>query len=69
MGFEPLEVFDVGRRQRGIANEDEELRFWAKRDTTQYFAWEHALQRKLPELRPSIYLAERIASERGRKAS
>lgn len=84
-----------------FASGDEERKFWAKHDTTEYFDWDHAVQPKLTELKPStrsislrlplsmlealkalanqldvpyqslmkIYLAERIESERGRKAS
>lgn len=84
-----------------FASEDEERKFWAKHDATEYFDWDRAVQPKLTELKPStrsislrlplsmleelevlanqmdvhyqslmkIYLAERIESERRRKAS
>ena len=36
-----------------FANEDEERRFWAKRDTADYFDWSRAVRPTLPDLRPS----------------
>ena len=36
-----------------FGNEDEERRFWAKADTTDYFDWEHATQPTFPNLKPS----------------
>jgi predicted DNA binding CopG/RHH family protein len=34
-------------------DEDEERRFWAKHDVTDYFDWERAVQPSFPELKPS----------------
>lgn len=36
-----------------FASEDEERRFWARHDVTDYFDWERAAQTRFPELKPS----------------
>jgi predicted DNA binding CopG/RHH family protein len=36
-----------------FSSEDEERRFWAERDTTDYFDWDKAIQPTLPGLKPS----------------
>jgi predicted DNA binding CopG/RHH family protein len=36
-----------------FANEDEERRFWASHDVTDYFDWKQAVQPRFPELKPS----------------
>jgi predicted DNA binding CopG/RHH family protein len=36
-----------------FSSEDEERRFWAVHDTTDYFAWDKAVQPTLPDLKPS----------------
>jgi predicted DNA binding CopG/RHH family protein len=36
-----------------FSNEDEERRFWAKRDASDYFDWGKATQPTLPDLKPS----------------
>jgi predicted DNA binding CopG/RHH family protein len=36
-----------------FSSEDEERRFWAKRDTSEYFDWAKATQPTLPDLKPS----------------
>ena len=65
-----------------FATEAEELEFWAAQDSAGYVDWSQAEDVALPRLRPStttislrlpesllkIYLAERVASERRRKA-
>jgi predicted DNA binding CopG/RHH family protein len=36
-----------------FSSEDEERRFWAEHDTTDYFGWDKAVQPTLPDLKPS----------------
>lgn len=36
-----------------FANEDEERRFWATHDVTDYFDWDQAVQPHFPDLKPS----------------
>ena len=36
-----------------FSSEDEERRFWAEHDTTDYFDWDKAVQPTLAELKPS----------------
>jgi predicted DNA binding CopG/RHH family protein len=36
-----------------FASEDEERRFWAKADATEYFDWDRAVEPPLPNLKPS----------------
>jgi Protein of unknown function (DUF3680). len=36
-----------------FASEDEERRFWAKQDATEYFDWDKAVEPALPALKPS----------------
>jgi predicted DNA binding CopG/RHH family protein len=36
-----------------FSSEDEERRFWAKADTTEYFDWARAAEPALPNLKPS----------------
>ena len=35
-------------------SEDQERRFWANQDSTEYIDWSRAKRRKLPELKPSL---------------
>ncbi|MEO8183109.1 MAG: BrnA antitoxin family protein [Deltaproteobacteria bacterium] len=34
-------------------SEDQERKFWAKHDASDYFDWQHAVQPKLTQLKPS----------------
>ncbi|MFI5307503.1 MAG: BrnA antitoxin family protein [Polyangiales bacterium] len=36
-----------------FTSEDQERKFWAKHDTTEYFDWSKAVQPTFPELKPS----------------
>lgn len=36
-----------------FASEDDERRFWAKHDTTEYFDWSQAVEASFPNLKPS----------------
>lgn len=36
-----------------FANEDQERKFWAEHDSTEFFDWSKAVQPSFPELRPS----------------
>ena len=36
-----------------FSDEDEERRFWAEHDATDYFDWDKAVRPTLPELKPS----------------
>ncbi len=35
-------------------SEDDERKFWAKEDTTEYIDWSQARQTKFPKLKPSL---------------
>ena len=41
------------KRIPAFSSEDEERRFWAKRDASDYFDWDKATQPTLPDLKPS----------------
>lgn len=42
------------KRVPEFRSEDEERRFWAKNDSSEFIDWASASRRKLPNLRPSL---------------
>ena len=43
----------AGKKIPTFSSEDDERKFWAKHDATEYFDWEAAAEPRLPELKPS----------------